>query len=776
MYVFAYDTVISAVVERAHPTLGPRVRIERNDPLHSRTKSNENISSINIVVDPIITEYLSKCPEPLTELVKDLHIDLRFDDGNGKILCSSTKFTKAEWKETAKKLIRSYIESNCVRLPDQRVPKDALQELYGHLINKEGFKFELSEDGTVLKVGGEKTVVQSLGIALKDMFDRYTIDTVNTSFAHDPETFHFLVQVKLPELRGQLPQVQITEDRRIPTLKLRGSKKEIAKFQDILPKLGVHSKVIVEVQPHIAQYISTDDGQMQLRNLLKQQNAQATLYVTHHQPQMLLCDSAHVNGIKEVVSNLPTMMNVGQCRVPHSFVVEQDEYRKLCQKCEKQYHVQVSHSSNVLTVAGIKSGIDVALKELNKFIETSCNVDHYITIEWGELRLLLSHMKKRWEVIDKNCKSSDFTVTLTPPELKQDDDEPVSKIHLAGERDCVKNISDQISQLREAICKRTQLIKQADANYFTSEMARTYLDGIEARECVVIEVVAPESNSKIPQTFGGKQHLKCTAKLTEKVTIYVFVGDICDFDAVDVIVNAANSELKHIGGVAMAISKKGGPIIDEESTCYIKNHGKLKTGEAWLTKKVGGLPCKALVHAVGPQWSGAYRREAPLLESACMQALQTSQGQGYRSIAFPAISAGVYGFPIDKCAQCMVNAVAKFSKSNPTTDLRSIHFIVHPSRSVDVKHFISALKNHLPADSVNIVSENIPNRDSHSSLVTSSKFETRTSVPKKISKPPTVSAIPPGVLECIKLLKGSLLDVQVSCVTTSVMCFVIVLY
>ena len=78
-------------------------------------------------------------------------------------------------------------------------------------------------------------------------------------------------------------------------------------------------------------------------------------------------------------------------------------------------------------------------------------------------------------------------------------------------------------------------------------------------------------------------------------------GDITEFRA-DVIVNAANEELKHIGGVADSVLKKGGQVIQQESDRYVRSHGSLKPGEIWLSHVVGNLSCSALIHAVGPRW------------------------------------------------------------------------------------------------------------------------------------------------------------------------------
>ena len=94
-------------------------------------------------------------------------------------------------------------------------------------------------------------------------------------------------------------------------------------------------------------------------------------------------------------------------------------------------------------------------------------------------------------------------------------------------------------------------------------------------------------------------------------TVRVMQGDSTEVSA-DVMVNAANEQLRHDGGVAGIISRKGGPIVQEELTKYVKSTGQLSIGNAVL-KGVGNLPCKAIIHAVGPRWKGGQNNEADLV-------------------------------------------------------------------------------------------------------------------------------------------------------------------
>ena len=125
---------------------------------------------------------------------------------------------------------------------------------------------------------------------------------------------------------------------------------------------------------------------------------------------------------------------------------------------------------------------------------------------------------------------------------------------------------------------------------------------------------------------------------------------------VDALVNAANEALQLGSGVAGAIRQHGGPTIQEECDRI----GTCAVGQAVVTK-AGKLPAKWIIHAVGPVWKGGTFGEEMLLASAVLQALQRGEDIGATSLALPAISTGVFGFPLEMAAQITIAAARSFA-------------------------------------------------------------------------------------------------------------------
>jgi len=153
----------------------------------------------------------------------------------------------------------------------------------------------------------------------------------------------------------------------------------------------------------------------------------------------------------------------------------------------------------------------------------------------------------------------------------------------------------------------------------------------------------------------------------------VVQGDITQQD-VDAIVNAANSSLMGGGGVDGAIHRAGGAKILDECKAYVRRHGNLPTGEAMITTG-GTLKARHVIHAVGPVWRGGSYREDELLANAYRNSLRVAVEYGVKTIAFPSISTGIYGFPIERASRIAIDTVKMFvTKELTFAEIRLVTF------------------------------------------------------------------------------------------------------
>ena len=171
-----------------------------------------------------------------------------------------------------------------------------------------------------------------------------------------------------------------------------------------------------------------------------------------------------------------------------------------------------------------------------------------------------------------------------------------------------------------------------------------------------------------------KEHVLPTGQ-----TIQIVQGDIT-IEEVDAIVNAANEHLQHGGGVAWAISKKGGDAIQKESDDWIRQHGLVPHSHpAWTSG--GNLPAKYVIHAVGPVWGEG--DEDKKLSDAVTGSLHLAGELKCSSIAFPAISTGIFGFPKDRAAGIIFSAIENYFQTNES-QLKVVKLTLFDQATVDV--------------------------------------------------------------------------------------------
>ena len=157
--------------------------------------------------------------------------------------------------------------------------------------------------------------------------------------------------------------------------------------------------------------------------------------------------------------------------------------------------------------------------------------------------------------------------------------------------------------------------------------------------------------------------------------IELVIGDLTEQD-VDAIVNAANPNLLGGGGVDGAIHRAGGPSILEECRAL----GGCEPGDAKMTNG-GNLPARYVIHAVGPIWRGGGEREPQLLAACHSRAIELAAGHDCHSVAFPAISTGAYGYPVELAAPIAIEATQNAKAAHPSVGL--VRFVLRDDQTLE---------------------------------------------------------------------------------------------
>ena len=728
----------------------------------AKPKTASSLALLELKVKPIITLSLKRDPASLKKQLESFHVELDFDTKTGKILVNSTKHTPSGWQAECQKQLEAYVKDHYVVLENIRLPKEGMQDAATQLSNVQSempsFVFSFSESNTLSVAGSQEIIVYIRG-KIEEISEQYTETQVAISLREEDCTF--FTDVKLPKLKEAFPVVTVTSDTKKHALQVVGSVKSTREFQKMLPELCMHKVVPVQIDRQIVDYLRNKGHQKLLAFIQKKSYPLAVHFVPGKQELLFLCEQHQTKLAEEAAENLKETTVVSRKSTPNSFqslMPQLEDFDSLLKELESQNAVEIKIGNNNLIIAGFLQGVQQCERHLLHYIKEKCTVEMTVSIEWGIWRLFQYHMKSHWQPIVEKCKQHEVHV-------REPSDENNSLLTLKGDKTHVENISQDISNLQSRVCRKAlERDQPGTCEFFRSDKARLCLDGIEKHN-VTIEVTEAEEDEVMGEQLTSptsKFKRKCTAQLpNSNKQIAIYIGDITEFDKADVIVNAANDELKHIGGVAKAIADKGGPLIQEDSTNHVKKRGKLDTGDVWVTERVGNLPCKALVHAVGPRWSGGFGKVKALLEKACFRSLN-KVGAKHRSISFPAISSGVYGFPIDTCAESMIKAFVEYSIKHPAVAMCEIYIVLF--KESDASAFISALQKALPLDSVHIdqaypsVSHHPHPQPAYANTIPGGQptFSTATGRRKKGNRGAASFSI-----DRVKLQKGGLLDVKV---------------
>ncbi|KAK3598400.1 hypothetical protein CHS0354_019803 [Potamilus streckersoni] len=376
---------------------------------------------------------------------------------------------------------------------------------------------------------------------------------------------------------------------------------------------------------------------------------------------------------------------------PQRYVVQSQQWNDKMKDLDKQYqgklHVVLAPDFTKLYLYFTDDILGAVMEEVTDFLSRNTVLEKLVTCNSGTVELI---ERKNKDDIDKIAKDLAHYYVQIISHSK-------GGFLVRGNQEGINQATFKLQELINKVKHREhELNKPGIAGYMESK-GREHITTVEKHFPCVIHLrekdqydLGENKEDSGEVTIGGSGPViqaECRSYGGEK--IFTALGDITEIDA-DVLVNAADPKLEHRGGVAKAIVDKGGRVIRDECTQYIRGKGHLAEGEIHVTSG-GNLRAKKIIHVVSPVWKGGHSNEDETLREIVFQCMETTAEQRFKSIAIPALGAGTFGCPVKQSTMIIAEAVRDFFREDQDSSIKEVY--LSDIRDLTVKCFTEALEN-----------------------------------------------------------------------------------
>ncbi|NXJ64588.1 PAR14 polymerase, partial [Rostratula benghalensis] len=531
-------------------------------------------------------------------------------------------------------MILPYISKNLLVLVGEEAVVNTFEQELKFLIEKATREIEREKQRTeeVLIMGpGEYAIVQSTGLEEK--------------------------------IRMEFPALQLTYDRLQKIINLCGVPEEVYKVKgEILDNVRNIVKKTVNIHPYIFQFLEHIDNETLSQSLFMSKQISAFYELSG---EAIILEGSTPQDVLKAEEEIRKELDYKCITLEDKSVLQKTEWSKLTKQYCINETVTISHAESQVIIAGCSQAVAKAFEELANFIDENTQIQKIIG---GKPMVVIIFFEKEknsvWGDLQNKGVKVDF---ITQKKCRV--------ISLCGPRREVLKAATLVEQILSSLHFKRVVIKEPGAKSYFKE--REHFFAITAKQdfkCLICLEEQPEEQleEERKDTNTGKP-LRQVA--IGGVVIGVYKADLRTYP-VDVVVNASNEDLKHIGGLAEALLQAAGPELQEECDELVRKNGRLQPGSA-VIMGAGKLPCKNVIHAVGPRWR---KNEAEkcvfLLRKTVKKSLQLAETFNHRSIALPAISGGIFGFPLDLCAYSIVSSIKEtLEECMGDGSLREIHLV-----------------------------------------------------------------------------------------------------
>lgn len=466
-----------------------------------------------------------------------------------------------------------------------------------------------------------------------------------------------------------------------------------SKIQEVITKVlrfvAKVDKEVVKLSERILEVFLTPKGAKCLSNAFKNENLVALLMIddeqkTKNEATVYAQNSDQRRKAVELIYSFAKEKSI-RLQDESVKVVKGSKWKELIDNQQDEFVVHVLQDKihrETLWISGIEQDVIKCYENVKQHIDKYTILHDCVDVSQGNLKFLFKVWEDKIKKISEELKESFVKIKPNYKEMK---------IEISGNQHGIKiGKARLLSNLEKIRSEEVKVDKPGMAKFFKSNQGSKELKSVERDHNCLIEVVEGKSHLVSQEVFIPSEDLDvvCSQTIPEGKTLSVCKDDLTKHP-VDVIVNASNAQLKHTGGLAGAIVRVGGQQIQDECDKYIRENGDLQTGEVIDTDS-GTLPCQRIIHAVGPRWGrtakqqhakGQKTKEEELLHKAIQESLLIAKD--YESIAIPAISSGIFGFPVDLCARTVIQSTIDFFELHPHCKLSDVRFTNNDDSTVE---------------------------------------------------------------------------------------------
>lgn len=558
-------------------------------------------------------------------------------------------------------------------------------------------KHELGDDRVLiefekesLNVAGKSEDVQGISQQIRELIERTTEKLRREEQSLEEKVAissgkHFLLYHSgfLKDLSKEYPEMEISYDATAQYLCFKGLRADVYKVKcEIQEKVFSMAQKDVQVSSEVFTFLQQVDGQRLSNALFKAQNILATYELKDN---TLFVTGSSPKDLAEAEAKMLSTLSHKHIEVEDKEVLRGNVWKKKIHPLQKRHSsyaaimVKNELTSGVpaeVVIAGCVKEVNEIHRQLFEFLENHMKVERVVKIDPP---LIIDYLKTDKRLLSKTKKAN---VSVS---FKTKDDP--NSILLLGSKSKVLECLDTVKEIQDSVCVREFQTDKAGARHFFQDKEFYYKMEIRRLYGCIVELKEGEEGEE-----DSLKEQKCYLQrdIGPGVTLIVHEGDLSRFP-VDVVVNAANENLKHINGLPGTLSKAAGPSLQAECDQIVKKGGMVLPGNAVISK-AGKLPCRYVIHAVGPRWKGDKVLECVnLLKKAVKQSLTLAEEYKCQSIAIPAISSGIFDFPLDLCVASIASAIKDNVQQKQNTHSVKKIYLVDISAKV-AKAFAEAVK------------------------------------------------------------------------------------